>query len=365
MARPRLRKFVRPLLISLGLLVLFLGAAGGGTMTYFHYASPANTCLSCHEMQGQHDRWAASAHKAVHCRECHGGSLTLNTHALKEHANRLVGHFKSPDPDHMRLSHEQVLAVSKRCESCHDKETAQWRKGGHSATFATIFLNDKQNHREHLNADCLRCHGMFAQGTTEELVSPIDTKGPWKLTHPEMADQPTMPCLACHQLHAPAAATLAAAVATTPPTTRPIAAGLYARHEKAHVPAHLLPVAAVRQGERAVKVSADATQRLCTQCHAPRAQQAMSADDRTPIGVHEGISCASCHDAHSGEARNSCATCHTPATSHCGLDVQKMDTTFLSPQSRHNVHAVSCADCHNGHRPAAATRPVALYSRPQ
>jgi hypothetical protein len=32
--------------------------------------------------------------------------------------------------------------------------------------------------------------------------------------------------------------------------------------------------------------------------------------------------------------------------SNCGLDVEKMDTTFLAATSKHNVHWVKCADCH-------------------
>jgi hypothetical protein len=32
--------------------------------------------------------------------------------------------------------------------------------------------------------------------------------------------------------------------------------------------------------------------------------------------------------------------------SNCGLDVEKMDTTFVSANSKHNVHWVKCADCH-------------------
>jgi hypothetical protein len=32
--------------------------------------------------------------------------------------------------------------------------------------------------------------------------------------------------------------------------------------------------------------------------------------------------------------------------SHCGIDVEKMDTTFASAASKHNIHWVKCADCH-------------------
>ena len=72
-----------------------------------------------------------------------------------------------------------------------------------------------------------------------------------------------------------------------------------------------------------------------------------------PAGVHEGLSCLDCHTSHSNSAKASCATCH-PSDSHCGLDVEKMDTSFLSTASKHNIHFVACGDCHNGVRPQKA-----------
>ncbi len=32
--------------------------------------------------------------------------------------------------------------------------------------------------------------------------------------------------------------------------------------------------------------------------------------------------------------------------SHCGIDVEKMDTTYASAKSTHNIHWVKCIDCH-------------------
>src|SRR5215831_14398897 len=107
-----------------------------------------------------------------------------------------------------------------------------------------------------------------------------------------------------------------------------------------------LPLPAMQTGGRPVKMSPDPRQGLCYQCHAPLASmEVASGDDRTGIGVHEGISCLACHLKHGQQARASCAACH-PRLSNCGLDVDKMDTTFLNPASRHNVHSVKCADCH-------------------
>jgi hypothetical protein len=61
--------------------------------------------------------------------------------------------------------------------------------------------------------------------------------------------------------------------------------------------------------------------------------------------VHEGLSCLDCHQKHNNSAKAACSACH-PAVSDCGLDVEKMDTTFLSKTSQHNIHTMACRDCH-------------------
>jgi hypothetical protein len=216
-----------------------------------------------------------------------------------------------------------------------------WQASQHSTTYARIFLDPEHNRTASPTNDCLRCHGMFLRDDISLLVArPPDTTGSWMLRDPLRATQPVIPCLACHQIHAPAAAMQAA--------------GFYDHREHAHIPAYLLPLASIRQGERAVKVSRDPRQRVCMQCHAPSAaHQLGTSDDRTPAGVHEGLSCLDCHGAHAHSAAASCNTCH-PADSHCGIEVQKMDTTFLSTKSAHNVHTVACLDCHPQGIPARA-----------
>jgi hypothetical protein len=127
----------------------------------------------------------------------------------------------------------------------------------------------------------------------------------------------------------------------------------YARYEKYHFEAAALPVVDIRDGERKVEVSTDVRQRVCTQCHAPNAFHAAgTGDDRTPRGVHEGISCLECHDTHSNNPRESCIKCH-PAISNCGLDVTTMKTTYADIKSPHNIHFVACADCHTKGIPQA------------
>ena len=229
------------------------------------------------------------------------------------------------------------MATHDACRSCHARTFADWQASRHSATFATFFLNSAHNKRDQLAPDCLRCHGMFFGGNIDDLVTPLNTEGPWALKDESKATEPAIPCLSCHKVHTPAADAGAAQ--------------LFVRHEQTHFSASVLPAPAIWQGDRAVKVSPDPRQRLCVQCHAPSAlRQRGSAVDRTPAGVHEGLSCLDCHQSHSASAKASCVACH-PGSSHCGIDVQNMDTTFRSSASKHNIHAVACGDCHNGQRP--------------
>ncbi len=103
---------------------------------------------------------------------------------------------------------------------------------------------------------------------------------------------------------------------------------------------------AMKEGDRPVKMSLDRRQALCYQCHAPRpGNEVFSGDDRTPVGVHEGLSCLACHSKHGLQTRASCNGCH-PRLSNCGIDVEKMDTTFKATDSRNDVHRVACVDCH-------------------
>jgi hypothetical protein len=120
----------------------------------------------------------------------------------------------------------------------------------------------------------------------------------------------------------------------------------YDRRTQSHIPVAALPLPEMMEGDRPVRMSPDQRQALCYQCHAAEAdRQVASGDDRTAIGVHEGISCLSCHLKHGQKTRPSCAECH-PKMSNCGLDVEKMDTTFRSTESKHNIHWVKCLDCH-------------------
>ena len=221
------------------------------------------------------------------------------------------------------------------------------------------FTNPTHNTERRLMDDCLRCHGMHFNGAIRDLVQPQNSAGPWHITRAGFADQPTMPCMACHQMHREGDVKSKPATriaATSSPAADSLA--IFDRREQMHFSIRLLSLPQLSDGPRPVKLSPDQRQALCYQCHAPRQPEAAtiastnhwgpqigSGDDRTPVGVHEGISCLACHAGHNESATASCKTCH-PQMSHCGIDVEKMDTTFANAKSGHNIHWVRCTDCH-------------------
>jgi RNase P subunit RPR2 len=208
---------------------------------------------------------------------------------------------------------------------------------------------------------------MHYQGSIRDLVTPLNTKGPWQLQNPRLAEQPTMSCLTCHQMHRHGSPLVRSETKSDDASAkesinRPSLA-LFDRRQQDYVSVSDLPMPQMFEGERQVKISPDQRQALCYQCHAPTAAaQVQSGDDRTPVGVHEGLSCLACHDKHGQKTRASCTTCH-PQLSNCGLDVEKMDTTFKTTKSPHNIHTVRCADCHTKGVPQKKRRIEAATSR--
>lgn len=317
----------------------------------FYYESGAGKrCVACHEMQSLYDQWHASSHRGLACEKCHGGVLTLNASFHLNNAARLYSHLRGDLPEQIGFGNRFVLAMDQQCQACHRQEYAAWQSGPHSASYARIFLDRKHNTANMLMDDCLRCHGMHFEGGIRDLVTPVDRSGPWRLVTADLANEPSMPCVTCHETHREGQPMQKTDIQGRVPgpsqeITRPSLA-FFDRRSQRYIPLADLPVPAIAEGTRPVKMSTDRRQALCYQCHAPDANmQVGSGDDRTGMGVHEGISCLACHAQHGQKTRASCATCH-PKMSNCGLDVEKMDTTFLSTGSKHNIHWVKCADCH-------------------
>lgn len=338
------------LIITITLIIISL--AFGSFYTYWNMASADNTCASCHEISKSVHSQAESSHRQLHCQDCHGTALSNGIHSMKEKGMMVVNHLKDSRVENIKLNEEQLLEIMDKCKGCHSTEFAKWSSGGHSIDYQHVFLNTKHNSTEQINFDCLRCHGMFFNGNVGDVVEPLNIKGPWALKNKKMGSKSAIPCMACHLIHQKGL-----------PVNRPdysdpktifyqkidtiFKVSFYDRREKIHFPVFQLPKLSLKEGEETVKVSEDLTMRNCIQCHAPNAHhQAGTSDDRTPRGVHEGLSCTACHEPHSNDARNSCVSCH-PAISNCKLDVTKMNTSYADQKSNNNIHFVSCTDCHN------------------
>jgi len=323
---------------------------------YWSFAPASKNCLSCHEIQASYDAWASSSHRDISCDYCHGGTLTAGIHGLRENTGRLIGHFTDSDFEDIRLSEAQVLEMIDRCRSCHATAYASWLGSGHSVTYADIYLNETHNAVEPPNFDCLRCHGMFYEGDIETLLMRNPETEEWAFISAEQQTRAAIPCLTCHEVHVagqpatrPDYSNPSGIASERPPVER--STGFYDRREKLFFAGALLPRLSMEKDGRSITISNDVTQRICIQCHAPNAaHEPGTSDDRTPRGVHEGLRCTACHDPHTHDARASCAGCH-PALSNCGLDVETMDTSFKSIDSRHNIHFADCVDCHEDSLP--------------
>ncbi len=318
--------------------------------TFYFESGGGRRCASCHEMQSLYDDWRGSSHRGIACEACHGGAFTAQASFHANNVARAYAHLRGDVPDQIGFGNEFAQAMTERCKSCHRQEYAAWQSGPHSATYARIFLDKKHNTENLPIDDCLRCHGMQFEGGIGDLIAPIDRKGPWRMIRAELGGMPSMPCVTCHEVHREGQPMSKAGVEGRVPgpsqeIARPSLA-LFDRRTERYMPVAGMPIPEMLEGDRPVRMSKDQRQALCYQCHAPvSTMQVASGDDRTGIGVHEGISCLACHAQHGQKTRASCASCH-PKMSNCGLDVEKMDTTFASSNSKHNIHWVKCGDCH-------------------
>lgn len=320
-----------------------------GASVYYRY-SGGRSCSRCHEIWQPYSDWHTSTHRNVPCAGCHGDVFTLDAGFHLTNVRRFVTHLRGEIPEQVRLKEKDVQQMGGRCGKCHQQEYADWAAGPHAVTYQEVFLDETHNRRQPLVDDCLRCHAMHFAGGIRDLVTPTGTKGPWTLHDPKLAQQPAIPCLACHQMHRQGNLLSRPAVkALSPGSSQEIfrpSLALFDRRELDYVALGNLPLPLMRNGGRAITISPDIRQALCYQCHAPLAiMEVGSGDDRTAVGVHEGLSCFACHQGHGQKTRASCATCH-PQLSKCGLNVETMDTTFKSTNSPHNIHFVKCINCH-------------------
>ena len=350
------------LFTGIGLSFIFGGYAR------WNSANPAKTCASCHEISPSVSEWQFSAHRKIRCTECHGTALSNGIHSIKEKADMVFSNLgDKKEHEEIVMTEKQVLELSVRCTNCHQSEYAKWSSGGHSANYARIFLNEEHNRKEKPYWYCLRCHGMFYDGNIQDLMkSPVTANGKWALNEEGKGSDMTIPCLTCHQIHSDNEPLTETKITNNQQPllsvklNRNPSINWYIRTDKRSQRADKLKTIEMFDHGKSVKVSNDPANKLCMQCHSPNfVHQVGSEDDRTPTGVHEGISCIACHSPHSNDASNSCKTCH-PAISNCKIDVTTMNTTYANIKSPNNIHSVSCSSCHaDGRKLTSRTAPKA------
>lgn len=198
------------------------------------------------------------------------------------------------------------------CAACHTAEHKRWSTTLHAADPAAVLLNEEHDKAELLIDECIGCHAPFqvAQYHIGDFVQPLDQKGPWHLVAANTSAWQAIKCEVCHD----------------PTSTAPNKLAFYDGTQKAYV-----AVANVTQ--------------LCEKCH-----EAGTDDSRDLAGsVHQGLQCASCHFQKGTEMNldphGACAQCH-PAANPKHPDVTKLDTTYVSLDSKNNIHFITCAVCH-------------------
>jgi len=318
--------------------------------TVWNRLDPAHTCAQCHEIAPSHASWLNSAHAEVRCTDCHGTAISGGIHSLKEKAVMITGHISDVKRhDDIRLAEVQVLEIAERCIQCHQSEHAGWLASGHAVNYREIFMNEAHNAMEKPYWDCFRCHGMFFGGNINDLMNLDGNPSSWEFKNKEQQLRPTVPCLACHQIHFenPISSRYVSSSDTTAKIVRNPCTALYVRADKIYLRSDMLTPVVMKDGDRQVNRAIDPNTVLCQQCHAPDyIHRAGSEDDRTPAGVHEGVSCTACHQIHSGNTSESCILCHSEISKNCKSDVRKMNTTYLSKNSPYDIHRLTCVSCH-------------------
>ncbi|MBP5227685.1 MAG: cytochrome c3 family protein [Kiritimatiellae bacterium] len=329
---------MRSILKWLAFPILFLLFAAIGAAITFETMPSRKSCVLCHEIRTSRDHWAASAHREVDCKACHGSSIG-SWRAIHTNSKRLWSHVRTDRHPGMRMDEEQMLEMIPRCGTCHQTQYAAWQRNGHATSYAKFLLDDKKNAEQKPADLCLRCHGMFAGVPFMDMMYLDASNRVWRFADSRMASRPAITCHSCHAGH-------------TDPAIATNGVFFYSRADECRFAAKDLMQPKVTLEGRPVRMAGDSNSKLCIQCHAPLSSAVSgSGDDKTPTGLHEGLSCTVCHDPHSGSTVDSCLQCH-PAFSRCKeRDVRRLDTTYRTRESPHDVHHLTCATCH----PAPAT----------
>ncbi len=300
-------------LITIGGFIIFLSS-------YKVYTSldPDLTCAQCHEINTACKLWRNSSHANINCIECHGGAFSDGLHGFTEKAEMVYSHFtKEQTFEDISLKEKQVLYITSRCATCHQAEHVAWESGAHSTTYKDIFMDKEHNKTEMPYWDCFRCHGMHYDGNIYDLMSLEGSFENWSIKDKNQAERPAITCLSCHQIHAEQVQSIPYKLKSKDERdslmkkTKNVATALYIRSDKRHIQAIDLYQTTILDHDSLVKVSNDPNTWLCMQCHAPNnRREAGSSDDKTPIGIYEGMSCLECHNPHSNQLKQNYPNVH-------------------------------------------------------
>ena len=248
---------------------------------------------------------------------------------------------------------------SKACQACHPREWADWSRSGHAMTLSAQLLNSDHDSAEQLDQTCVKCHSPEL-GTTPigNIVQPLNMKGPWQLVgqYANLADSPSIPCLACHQSHAVIPPGLLPGMDFADESTfyrnvpAPQVSNLYIFDAFAQKYVDPQPIAPVINGAQTIPVNDTRANRVCYTCHAteqaesnlfepntpPSGDNSVSTgDDRTLMGVHQGLQCVDCHmsgGSHTFNPMSSCSQCHGSGTAGTLDYVTSVRTSYTDPE---------------------------------
>ncbi len=236
---------------------------------------------------------------------------------------------------------------SKACQACHPREWNEWSRSGHAMTLSAQLLNSDHDSSEQLDQTCVKCHSPELGATPiGNIVQPLDTKGPWHLVgqFANLGDMYSIPCLACHQAHGAKPSGLLPGMDFADESTfyrnvtAPQVSNLYIYDAFAQKHVDPQPIAPVMNGDQAIPVNDTRPNRVCYTCHAteraesnlfepntpPSGDNGVSTgDDRTLMGVHQGLQCVDCHmpgGSHTFNPMSSCSQCHSVGSTAGALD---------------------------------------------
>lgn len=150
-SNPRLRLWI---FLAVGAIGVLFGL-GMFTLVYAegtsYLSNDAETCVNCHIMREQYDRWNHSSHKAVAvCNDCHTPHNFIGKWAVKgingfRHSYAFTtGNFEEP----IRITQFNADIVQENCVRCHE-------------TAVSLMITNPQGEA----VRCVSCHGNVGHGT--------------------------------------------------------------------------------------------------------------------------------------------------------------------------------------------------------